>query len=116
MGFTTFRDIKIAKEITRGRLTSIGVIVERGNGKKQSLSSLNDTERLTIRLIFQIAAKEIYIPDFPLFVIDDNMRTYDPEQYDSIARYLEGIAEYVLTSQLVPRSEQGDLSIEYGFN
>jgi predicted nucleic acid-binding Zn-ribbon protein len=116
MGFTTFRDIKIVKEITRGRLTSIDVIVERGNGKKQSLSSLNETERLTISLIFQIAAKEIYTPDFPLFVIDDNMRTYDLEQYDSITRYLEGIADYVLTSQLVPRSEQGDLSIEYGFN
>jgi len=116
IGFTTFRDIKIAKEITQGRLISLDVIVERGDGKKQSLSSLNETERLTIGLIFQIAAKEIYIPDFPLFVIDDNMRTYDPEQYNSITRYLEKIADYVLTSQLVPRSEQGDLSIEYGFN
>ncbi len=116
MGFTTFRDIKITKEIMRGRLTSLDMIVERGNGKKQSLSSLNETERLTISLIFQIAAKEIYIPDFLLFVIDDNMRTYDLEQYDSITRYLEEIADYVLTSQLVPRSEQEDLSIEYGFN
>ncbi|PXF61140.1 MAG: hypothetical protein C4B59_06175 [Candidatus Methanogaster sp.] len=116
MGFTTFRDIEITKEITRGRLISLDVIVERGNGKKHSLSSLNEAERLTISLIFQIAAKEIYIPDFPLFVIDDNMRTYDPEQYDSITRYLEEITDYVLTSQLVPRSKQGDLSIEYGFN
>jgi len=116
MGFTTFRDIKIAKEILRGRLISLDVILEKGNKKKQPFSSLNETERLTISLIFQIAAKEIYIPDFPLFVIDDNMRTYDLEQYDSITRYLEGIADYVLTSQLVPRSEKGDLSIEYGFN
>ncbi len=116
MGFTTFRDIKIVKETTRGRLTSLDTIVKHASGKKQSISSLNETERLTISLIFQIAAKEIYIPDFPLFVIDDNMRTYDPEQYDSITRYLEEIADYVLTSQLVPRSEQRDLSIEYGFN
>ncbi len=116
MGFTTFRDIKITKEITRGRLTSLDAVVEHTSGKKQSLSSLNETERLTISLIFQIAAKEIYLPDFPLFVIDDNMRTYDLEQYDSITQYLEEIADYVLTSQLVPRSEQGDLSIEYGFN
>ncbi|MEA1894134.1 MAG: archaea-specific SMC-related protein [Euryarchaeota archaeon] len=116
MGFTTFRDIKITKEILRGRLTSLDAVVEHASGKKQSLSSLSETERLTICLIFQISAKENYIPAFPFFVIDDNMRTYDPEQYYSITRYLEGITDYVLTSQLVPRSEQGDLSIEYGFN
>ncbi|MEA3281778.1 MAG: hypothetical protein U9Q68_04335, partial [Euryarchaeota archaeon] len=42
MGFTTFCDIKITKEILCGRLTSLDAVVERGNGKKQSLSSLNE--------------------------------------------------------------------------
>ena len=116
MGFMTFEKIEIVKEITRGRLTSLDLIVEQGNGRKQSLSSLSETEGRTIGLIFQISAKENYIPEFPFFVIDDNMRTYDPDQYDSITRYLEEVVDYVLISQLVPRSEQEDLSIEYGFN
>jgi len=65
-------------------------------------------------LVFRIAAKKTYIPDFPFFVIDDNMKTYDPEQYDSIVRYLESIVEYVLISQLVTRSKQEELAIRYG--
>ena len=116
MGFTTFRDIKITKEITRDRLTSLDVKVEHASGKKQSLSSLSKAEQLTLGLVFQISAKENYIPNFPFFVIDDNMNTFDPDRSRSIMEYLSDKAEYVLVSRPVPPSEQGDLSIEYGFN
>ncbi len=116
MGFTTFRDIKITKEITRGRLTSLDAVVEHASGKKQSLSSLSKAEQLTLGLVFQISAKENYIPNFPFFVIDDNMNTFDPDRSRSIMEYLSDKAEYVLVSRPVPPSEQGDLSIEYGFN
>jgi len=100
MGFTTFHNIEITKNVVQDRLNSLDMIVKRVNGKKQLLSGLNQTEQLTIGLVFRIAAKNTYIPDFPFFVIDDNMKTYDPEQYDSIVRYLESIVEYVLVSQL----------------
>ena len=116
MGFTTFRDIKITKEITRGRLTSLDAVVEHASGKKQSLSSLSKAEQLTLGLVFQISAKENYIPAFPFFVIDDNMNTFDPDRSRSIMEYLSDKAEYVLVSRPVPPSEQGDISIEYGFN
>jgi len=116
MGFTTFRDIKIVKETTRGRLTSLDAVVEHASGKKQSLSSLSKAEQLTLGLVFQISAKENYIPAFPFFVIDDNMNTFDPDRSKSILKYLSDKAEYVLVSRPVPPSEQGDLSIEYGFN
>ncbi|PXF61138.1 MAG: hypothetical protein C4B59_06165 [Candidatus Methanogaster sp.] len=116
MGFTTFRDIKITKEILRGRLTSLDAVVEHVSGKKQSLSSLSKAEQLTLGLVFQISAKENYIPAFPFFVIDDNMNTFDPDRSRSIMEYLSDKAEYVLVSRPVPPSEQGDLSIEYGFN
>ncbi|GEM_PF-1745799 len=116
MGFTTFRDIKITKEITRGRLTSLDAVVEHASGKKQSLSSLSKAEQLTLGLVFQISAKENYIPAFPFFVIDDNMNTFDPDRSRSIMEYLSDKAEYVLVSRPVPPSEQEDLSIEYGFN
>ncbi|NIA09238.1 MAG: hypothetical protein GWP10_05755 [Nitrospiraceae bacterium] len=115
IGFTTFRDIEIVKEITRGRLTSLDVIVEHESGKRQPLSSLNETEKLTIGLVFQISAKENYIKNFPFFVIDDNMRTYDLEQYHSIMKYLSDKVDYVLVSQLVPRSKQQELIIRHGF-
>jgi len=116
MGFTTFRDIKITKETTRDRLTSLDAVVEHASGKKQSLSSLSKAEQLTLGLVFQISAKENYIPAFPFFVIDDNMNTFDPDRSRSIMEYLSDKAEYVLVSRPVPPSEQGDLSIEYGFN
>ena len=116
MGFTTFRDIKITKEITRGRLTSLDAVVEHASGKKQSLSSLSKAEQLTLGLVFQISAKENYIPNFPFFVIDDNMNTFDPDRSRSIMEYLSDKAEYVLVSQPVSPSEQEDLAIKYGFN
>ncbi len=116
MGFTTFRDIKITKEITRGRLTSLDAVVEHASGKKQSLSSLSKAEQLTLGLVFQISAKDNYIPAFPFFVIDDNMNTFDPDRSRSIMGYLSDKAEYVLVSQPVPPSEQEDIAIKYGFN
>ena len=116
LGFTIFRDIKIVEETTRGRPSSLNVIMEHESGKKQSLSSLTITEQLTLGLVFQIAAKKSYIPDFPFFVIDDNMKSYDLDQYNSIIRYLESCADYVLITQLVPRSEQEELVIKYGFD
>ncbi len=116
MGFKTFRDIEITKEITRERLTSLDVKVEHASGKTQSLSSLSKAEQLTLGLVFQISAKENYIPNFPFFVIDDNMNTFDPDRSRSIMEYLSDKAEYVLISRPAPPSEQGNLSIEYGFN
>jgi chromosome segregation ATPase len=116
MGFKTFRDIEIIKEITRGRLTSLDVKVEHASGKKQSLSSLSKAEQLTLGLVFQISAKENYIPAFPFFVIDDNMNTFDLDRSRSIMEYLSDKAEYVLVSRPVPPSEQENLVIEYGFN
>lgn len=116
MGFTTFRDIKIVKEITRDRLSSLDAIVEHESGKKQPLSSLSKAEQLTLGLVFQISAKENYITDFPFFVIDDNMNTFDPDRSRSIMKYLSDKAEYVLISQPVPPSEQEDLVVRYGFD
>jgi len=115
MGFTTFRTIEIVKKIERGRLTSLDAIVEHESGKKQSLSSLNKAEQLTLGLVFQISAKENYIPDFPFFVIDDNMNTFDPDRSKAIMAYLSDKADYVLISQLAPRNKQEGLIIRYGF-
>ena len=113
MGFTTFRKIEIVKEIVRGRLSSLDAVVEHDSGKTQSLSSLSKAEQLTLGLVFQISAKENYIPDFPFFVIDDNMNTFDPDRSDSIIGYLSDKADYVLVSQPVPPSEQKELVIKY---
>jgi uncharacterized protein YhaN len=71
---------------------------------------------LTLGLVFQISAKDNYIPAFPFFVIDDNMNTFDPDRSRSIMGYLSDKAEYVLVSQPVPPSEQEDIAIKYGFN
>ncbi len=115
MGFTTFRDITIKEETTRGRPSSLSVIVEHESGKKQSLSSLSKAEQLTLGLVFQISAKENYIPAFPFFVIDDNMNTFDPDRFKLALDYLTDKADYVLVSQPAPPSEQDELVVRYGF-
>ncbi|MEA1945503.1 MAG: archaea-specific SMC-related protein [Euryarchaeota archaeon] len=115
MGFTTFRKIEIVKKIERGRLTSLDAIVEHESGKKQSLSSLSKAEQLTLGLVFQISAKENYIKNFPFFVIDDNMNTFDPDRSKAIMEYLSDKAEYVLVSQPASPSEQEELVVRHGF-
>ncbi len=115
MGFTTFRDIKIEEATTRGRPSSLDVIVEHESGKKQSLSSLSKAEQLTLGLVFQISAKENYIPKFPFFVIDDNMNTFDPDRFKLALDYLTDKADYVLVSQPASPSEQEELVVRYGF-
>jgi DNA repair exonuclease SbcCD ATPase subunit len=115
MGFTTFRDIKIEEATTRGRPSSLDVIVEHESGKKQSLSSLSKAEQLTLGLVFQISAKENYIPKFPFFVIDDNMNTFDPDRFKLALDYLTDKADYVLVSQPASPSEQDELVVRYGF-
>jgi len=114
MGFTTFRSIEITKNLVRDRLNSLDVKVEHESGKVQSLSSLSKAEQLTLGIVFQISAKENYIPEFPFFVIDDNMNTFDPDRSESIMKYLSDKAEYVLVSEPVPPSEQEELAIRYG--
>ena len=51
MGFTTFRDIKITKELTRGRLTSLDAVVEHASGKKMCIQCLPIGDQLIIAVI-----------------------------------------------------------------
>lgn len=114
LGFTTFKNIEIVKKMNRDELESLDILVEHESGKGQSVDTLSKAEQLTLGMVLQISAKDNYMPDFPFFVLDENINAYDQDRYEGVLKYLADKAEYVILSQKVPYSEQKEVVIKYG--
>lgn len=63
------------------------IVIER-DGLKQSIESLSTTERSVIAVILQLALKEAFLPDNPLFIIDEIIMDFDQERANKLVEYL----------------------------
>lgn len=63
------------------------IIIKR-DGFHQSIASLSTTERSVIAVILQIALKEAFLPDYPLFIIDEIIMDFDRERANKLVKYL----------------------------
>ena len=113
LGMRGFNKLEIVKKMCRDELESLDLIVQHESGKEQSIDTLTKREQLMLSLVFQIAVKDNYMPDFPFFVIDEKVNEYQ-EIYEGVLKYLSEKAEYVLISQNVAYSKQKELVIKYG--
>jgi len=109
LGFTDFKEVLIKDDykiyITRekeGKILS-----------DWSLKALSTSERYTIGITLLIAAKEEYLPDFPLFVIDEIVTSYDDDRMEKLKEYIANISDYVVITQLAPESSMEELAIEH---
>ncbi len=109
LGFTDFKEVLIKDDykiyITREK-----------DGKILSdwaLEALSTSERYTIGITLLIAAKEEYLPDFPLFVIDEIVTSYDDDRMEKLKEYIANISDYVVITQLAPESSMEELAIEH---
>jgi hypothetical protein len=59
-----------------------------------------------------IAGKQEYFPDFPFFVLDELVTSYDPTRFQKLIQYLGNVTDYVIVTSLAPEEEQ-ELRIEY---
>jgi len=84
----------------------------RENSIQQPVETLSASEKLTISLILMLAAKETFLPDFPLFIIDELTLSYDPERFRHIVNYIRRRVPYVIVTSLVS-SGVGGLQIAY---
>ena len=107
--FTDFKDIVIKDDykiyITREK---DGIIMS-----DWALEALSTSERYTLGITFLIAAKEEYLPDFPFFVIDEIITSYDEDRMQKIKEYIADITDYVIITLLEPESSSDELIIEH---
>ena len=107
--FTDFKDIVIKDDykiyITREK---DGIIMS-----DWALEALSTSERYTLGITFLIAAKEEYLPDFPFFVIDEIITSYDEDRMQKIKEYVADITDYVIITLLEPESSSDKLIVEH---
>jgi DNA repair exonuclease SbcCD ATPase subunit len=105
LGFRDFRKIEINPRYI--------IDVERekeGRSFKQPIYSLSASERLTIGVVAMLAGKDEYLKDFPFFILDELITSYDPTRFKSIIQYLQKDVEYVVVTALAP---SGELEIKH---
>jgi DNA repair exonuclease SbcCD ATPase subunit len=78
--------------------------------KTQELNRLSTSERTAIGIIVMLAGKEVYLPDFPFFVIDEWTNALDSKRFEKFVDYLQKNVPYVIVTALTPT---GDLRIEH---
>jgi len=84
---------------------------EYGTQRKDiTLEYLSASERVTIGLIL-ILAKLQYLPEFPLFVLDELTLSYDPTRFKRILEYLKKTVPYVIVTALAPLEEGEQIKV-----
>jgi len=109
LGFTDFKEVQIKDDY------KIYISREKG-GKILSdwpLEALSTSERYTIGVTLLVAAKEEYLPGFPLFVIDEIITSFDDDRMEKLKKYIANVSDYVIITQLAPESSMEELAIEH---
>lgn len=109
LGYSDFKEINIKKDY------KVYIIRERDGILIPDfpLEALSTSERYTIGIIFIIAAKEEYLPEFPFFVIDEIITSYDDDRMQKIKEYVANVTDYVIITQLSPESSVEELTVEH---
>jgi DNA repair exonuclease SbcCD ATPase subunit len=63
---------------------------------KFPLEALSTSERITLAVAMLIAGKQEYFPDFPFFVLDELVTSYDPTRFQKLIQYLGNVTDYVI--------------------
>jgi len=107
MGFRNIEDISITRDYSI-------TVTKKDKGKeveKFPLIALSASERVTLGVALLVAAKQEYLPDFPFFVMDEVVTSYDPTRFEHIKEFVKNVTDYVIITQL---SKEDGLMVEYG--
>ena len=70
LGFSEFDQIAIDKDDKQLKIFRPGFV-------RQPVESLSTSEKYSLAIVLQIALKATYVPDIPLFIVDEVMVSYD---------------------------------------
>jgi len=105
LGFEDFEDVEIGPDF---RVT----VTRKKEGKivpNFPLEALATSERITIAIALLLAAKQIYVKDFPFFVIDELITTYDPARFKAVEEYLKQSQDYVVITELSDKAKEVEI-------
>ncbi|RLI12574.1 hypothetical protein DRO35_02720 [Candidatus Bathyarchaeota archaeon] len=74
--------------------------VMREGNIRQPIETLSASEKLTISLLLMLAAKETFLPEFPLFIVDELTLSYDPERFWRLMEYVKRRVPYLIVTSL----------------
>jgi hypothetical protein len=80
-------------------------IVREGN-IQQPVETLSASEKLTVSIILMLAAKETFLSDFPLFIIDELTLSYDHKRFEKVVSYLKRRIPFVIVTSLSKGGEK----------
>jgi len=96
LGFRDFDNIEIGPDFR------ISVTRKKGGKIIENfpLEALSTSERITIAIAFLLSAKNEYVQDFPFFVLDELITSYDPKRFDIVKDHLKRSEDYVVITEL----------------
>ncbi|MDP3012930.1 MAG: hypothetical protein Q8M92_01720 [Candidatus Subteraquimicrobiales bacterium] len=96
LGYRDFDNIEIGPDF------KVSVTREKGGKIVENfpLDALSTSERVTIAIAFLLSAKNEYVRDFPFFILDELITSYDPERFKIMKNYLKESEDYVLVTEL----------------
>lgn len=100
MGFKDSENITITPDYT----VTITKKVKSKEVEDFPLDALAASERVTLGIALLMAAKQEYLPNFPFFVVDEVITSYDPTRFDKVKNYIKGVTDYVMVTQLSDRA------------
>jgi len=101
LGFENFEEIEISRDYR--------VYIRRPDyNERWPMEALSTSEQITLAVVLLIAGKEEYMPDYPFFVLDELVTSYDPGRFEKIKEYIADVTEYTVITQLVEEEEVGD--------
>lgn len=66
-----------------------------------NLNALSRSEVVTVAVAMLLVAKKLYAPNFPFFVMDELIYSYDPGRLERLRNQAQGLADYVVMTQLI---------------
>jgi len=107
MGFKNIEEIYITRDYT--------ITVTKKDGGKEvenfPLEALSASERVTLGVALLMVAKQEYLPEFPFFVLDEIVTSYDPQRFEKIKEFVKKVTDYVIVTQV---SDEKGIVIEHG--
>jgi len=77
---------------------------------RSTKNTLSTSERYSLALLIMLAAREIYIPEFPIFALDEILISFLEERGKKILDYIKEQVPYVVCTML---RETTELEVEY---
>lgn len=106
MGFKNVEDISITRDYSI-------TVTKKDKGKEVEdfpLVALSASERVTLGVALLVTAKQEYLPDFPFFVMDEIVTSYDPKRFEQIKDFVKNVTDYVVVTQV---SKEDGIMVEH---